>query len=110
MKKNLIIFEKNSIFIKFLLLFNQNKTLIYYLHPYQIDQYIKFTKRIKSFEEFKLSHDIEQGITFEANKETLVQKDFNYEIIKNLFKNLEYQDILLAFKKYQLNKIAYQTV
>ena len=111
MKKNLIIFEKNSIFIKFLLLFfNQNKTLIYYLHPYQIDQYIKFTKRIKSFEEFKLSHDIEQGITFEANKETLkLQKDFNYEIIKNLFKKLRIpQDILLAFKKYQLNKIAYQ--
>ena len=46
--KKLVVIEKNSIFVKILMfLFSKKTPLIYYLHPYQIDQYVKFTKELK---------------------------------------------------------------
>ncbi len=109
--KSLIIIEKNTILARLILFFfDKKKTSIYYLHPYQIDNYVKFSKRIKSFKEFKLDHSIEQEITFEANQETLkIQNNSNFRIIKNFFDKLKIpQEVLIAFKKYQLKNISYQ--
>ena len=109
--KNLIIIEKNSLFINFILFFFSKKnTLIYYFHPYQIDQYKKFINKIKRFQEFTLPHETEQSITYKANKEALkILDEKNTEKIANFFANIGIpKEILIAFRKYQLIQISYQ--
>ncbi len=109
--KNLIVIEKYSFIIRLLLLlFKKKNTLIYYFHPYQIDQYQEFINRVDGFEEFRLSHQIEQEITFKANKEALkILKDRDESSVLKFFKEINISDkVLIAFKKYQLKKISYQ--
>jgi len=109
--KNLIIIEKKSIFNRLLLLFfNKKHTLIYYFHPYQIDQPKKLITRIKGYKEFKVPHNIEQAITYKANKEAFkILDERNNNQILTFFISIGIpKEILIAFKKYQLAKIAYQ--
>jgi hypothetical protein len=110
--KQLIIIEKNSLIIKLIsFLFDTKITSIYYFHPYQLDQYSKkFEKKLNNFNEYQISHEIEQAITFKANKETLtILKKKKFKLILDFFNNINISDkILIAFKKYQLTKIASQ--
>lgn len=111
MMKKIIIIESNNLLIKVIsFFFDRKTTLIYYFHPYQIDQYKSFERRLNQFKEYKISHKIEQSITFKANKEALkILETKKLKSILNFFNKINISDkILIAFKKYQLSKIASQ--
>ena len=109
--KKIILIDKNYIFIKFLISFFSNKnTYIYYFHPYQVDVYKSFIRKIKNKKIFSINHKTEQNITYKANKlalDILEKKNYNY-IIK-FFDQVDIsKSIIVAYKKYLLQVIAYE--
>ena len=109
--KKILLIEKYSLFIHFFTFFlNKKNTYIYYYHPYQVDAYKEFTKKIKNKKIFYIDHKTEQNITYKANKialDVLENKDYNYII--NFFEKINLsKEIIIAYKKYLLQVIAYE--
>ena len=86
MTKKIIIRQNKTfisqIYFKFL---NFNNNQIYFFKPHQIDVYIKNINSCKDVKEIKLSQEIEQNFTFQANILTNIYFEKKFSLEDNLF-------------------------